>query len=296
MQFPPSLEIHLTVFSCPDFSKDLTKEGGSYALRFASYTLFEMRHLIKTAKKSGNNLVLRVRFNENTIVIVLGGCTTQPKFENNQLLLTTDEASLLAVTVLSKQVPVLLEEGRMVLTPLAEAVFSRLAIENIAVETKQDKASILISVIQSCQNGGQNLEMSDASIALVASVCATANMKNESLRNKFISRTYKQYAAVGKQIDEAKFWIYAQNTAVVPDEFIDNLTRILDEAQRTRYSGTNSDTAKVDSIGSTSTGTAAQDAKENPSVTDATNEAAGWQDPISLKFVEVNKNRDHSLN
>ncbi|KAL9926878.1 uncharacterized protein ACN2A1_000251 isoform 1-T3 [Glossina fuscipes fuscipes] len=222
---------------------------------------------IKTAKKYGRTLVHRFSFTkEAKVLVALDFCTKHPRFEDRQLLLTTEQASLLALTVLSKLVPLLLKKGKIMLTPLAGAVFATDEIEKIAVETKQDKASVLISVIQSCQSGGEYLEMSQASIALVASVCATKYIRNEGLRNKIISRTYKQYAAVGKQIDEETFWIYARNS-------FEYLIRIIDDGQRIRYFGKNSDKAEVEPKESTSADTAAHDAKENPSVADATNKA-----------------------
>uniref|UniRef100_A0A1B0BLQ6 Uncharacterized protein n=1 Tax=Glossina palpalis gambiensis TaxID=67801 RepID=A0A1B0BLQ6_9MUSC len=149
------------------------------------------------------------------------------------------------------------------------------------VETKQDKASVLISVIQSCQSGGEYLEMSQASIALVASVCATKYIRNERLRNKIISRTYKQYAAVGKQIDEETFWIYARNTFAIEHEWTDELIRIFDEGKIVRYFGKNSVTAKVETKESTSaaeiepkeSNSADAAAKENSSVVDAISKA-----------------------
>uniref|UniRef100_A0A1B0G4K8 Uncharacterized protein n=1 Tax=Glossina morsitans morsitans TaxID=37546 RepID=A0A1B0G4K8_GLOMM len=228
--------------ACPDFGADLTETSKSQALTFAGYIIYELRHLIKSAKQSGANVVRTFLFSDNAkVLVVLGRGTTslgtkQPKFENNQLLLTTEQASLLALTVLSKLALISTESGNMILTPLAGAVFSRRDIEQIALETKQDKASVLISVIQSCQNGGQKLESSDASIALVASL-------SENILTK-------------------------QNFG-----FMREILLIFEEVKRSRYSGTNSDTAEVNSAGSMSTNAAAQDAKEYPSVVDATNKA-----------------------
>lgn len=111
--------------ACPDFRADLTETSKSQALTFAGDIIFKLRHLIKSAKQSGANVVRTFRFSNNAkVLVVLGRCTKQPKFENNQLLLTTEQASLLALTVLSKLALISMERGNDINTVSRSCIFT----------------------------------------------------------------------------------------------------------------------------------------------------------------------------
>lgn len=239
---------------CPDYANALAWEAKNLALDFASKMIFIIGPESRAVKKPGTDKKWKFRFitkeseksyHINTVFVCTFKNTTppepQPKVDGNKLILTIKQASLLALTTLAKVVGLCVDKDSIIMTPLAGAIFSKQDLEKLAKEvhgdcyTNVNMAQLICAIMQSCQSGGHHLKYSKCHIAIVASICATKNMKDKRLRDTIISKTYKQYVASGKDMDREKFIIYAKYaTGGVPVEYMpEKLIELYDSAQLT---------------------------------------------------------------
>nr|APG79292.1 putative nucleoprotein [Hubei bunya-like virus 8] len=134
---------------------------------------------------------------------------------DNIMEISVKQASLLSMISLSLASDVLAHD-KIILTPLAGAIFARDEVKEIAEFWKisaNKSASILNA---SCQSGGHYLPRSDANVAIAASLCATRNAKQE-LKEAIVTKTAKQYFKAGKQFNELDFNFFCtQATAGLP--------------------------------------------------------------------------------
>lgn len=237
---------------CPDYGDSLVWDKTNYALDFAAKMAFIVGPESRSVKKPGTDKKWKFRFIiergdahfYGTIFVCTFKNTTppcpQPVVENKKLVLTIKQASLLSIVMISKAVPLCLANNSILLTPLAGAIFSKQDIPKLVAEatpgavSNKDTEGIITAIIQSCQSGGQHLPNAKCHIALVASICATNNMKDKKLRDTIISKTYKQYIASGKELDIEKFKIYSRYaTGGVPAEYMPERLINLYEAAKT---------------------------------------------------------------
>lgn len=248
---------------CLDFNKDLGQTAKSKSLEFASLIAYKVGPETRTVKKPGTDKRWSFRFVDaeptsssakskiSTKVVFVStfknveAPKTAPIVENNQLILTIKQASLLSLFVLEKAVDICYKNGSsIIMTPLAGAIFAKSDIVEITkvslgsedVEPK-DVVGVINSIIQSCQSGGQYLTHSKAHIAVVASICATKNMKDLALRKSIVTKTFKQYASRNKVFDFEKFQIFGQYaTGGIPAEFAaERLISSYDELTSVNY-------------------------------------------------------------
>ncbi|XP_017465000.1 PREDICTED: uncharacterized protein LOC108358286 [Rhagoletis zephyria] len=158
----------------------------------------------------------------------------QPKVDEKRLVMTMKQASLIASTTMVSFSSIGLLKGHILLIPLAGAIFSKDGMDNIYKDMFTEKindltkGALIASINQSCQSGGHSLAYSKCHIAICAALIATRMMKDRSVANNIVCKTYKQYAAAGKPYDPAKFQVFAKYaTGGIPETF--NLNSLMDE-------------------------------------------------------------------
>lgn len=237
------LELEFTKV-CRDYPDEISAGTRSKALEFAAVMMYNVGPETRAVKKPGTDKrwKFRVVMDETAETADKGKaiCNTiyvstfknseppklQPKFNKNHILLTVKQASLLALNILSKVVGLCLETNHIIMTPLAGAIFSKNDLPKIVEECKTvlpgtTLAGVIVSIIQSCQSGGQYLVNSKAHIAVAAAVCATQNMKDELLRKQIISKTFKQYISSGKDFNKRLYNVYLRySTGGIPQEYM----------------------------------------------------------------------------
>ncbi|XP_032587601.1 uncharacterized protein LOC116804387 [Drosophila mojavensis] len=203
---------------CPDFG-ETHQTDKSESLKFANKVLFELGPKMWHIKKSGSAQMWRLIFNEGTSVYIYTHTfqrpvNVNPQLHDKKLYLTLKQAGLLAV---SKLCTGLLGEynprNKVLLTPLARAVFLPQNISKIAVELTEllqrrvDTNEVVRAVISSCQTDGFHLQHSQCHIALAAlEVTVPAAVQRQKLREK----TMRLYAKHGKTYDAAQYAIYVK--------------------------------------------------------------------------------------
>ncbi|CAH0775302.1 unnamed protein product [Bemisia tabaci] len=142
---------------------------------------------------------------------------------DTKIVLTIKQASLLAVQVLGKICTKAAKEiePKILLTPLAGAVFSKDDIDKLSKDLKVDLHTVVRVVNKSCQSGAHYLDESDIHVACVAAITATKAMTNKQLRFSKIKKTMKQFTAAGKHFNPDTFKIYAQRSNCgLPEELM----------------------------------------------------------------------------
>lgn len=162
---------------------------------------------------------------------------------NYRMTLTMKQAGLLAMEIFSKAIITVLTNNAStkLITPLCGAIFSVDSLDKMCEKLSgkygypEDlNASQLLVVLNcSCQPSGHYLEMSDLSVAAVAVVCATRNMKQTNICDSIISKTIKQYFRKGKEFNsEAFVAICGFATGGLPDGITPNyLVKLLDDTE-----------------------------------------------------------------
>lgn len=199
---------------CPDFG-EAHQTDKSESLKFANKVLFELGPKMWQIKQSGSAQMWRLIFNEGTSVYIYTHSfqrpvNVNPQLHDKKLYLTLKQAGLLAV---SKLCSTLLDEhnprNKVLLTPLARAVFPPENIPKIAFELRVDINEVTRAVISSCQTDGFHLQHSQCHIALAAlEVTVPVAAQRQKLREK----TQRLYAKHGKTYDAALYDIYVKYT------------------------------------------------------------------------------------
>lgn len=225
---------------CPDYGKTLDLETQSYAVSFTSKMLYDIGPQSRKVRRETGDRYWKVKLPGGDAVIATH--RTQLNYEY-QLIETSDDkkcvmlsmkyAGMLATDELSLIVKAL-GEDKPVLAPLAGAVFSKDCIVEIAKDRSMAKIDVINMINSSCQGGGQHLDDSNASMAIVAALCASRGMKDESSRANLVGKTFKQYAAAGKRAEIDEVRVYGKYaTGGLPIEFLlKNLTDVMDQSQK----------------------------------------------------------------
>ncbi|QBK47220.1 nucleocapsid protein [Anopheles triannulatus orthophasmavirus] len=222
---------------CTDYGMDLSIDTKSYALEFAVKMIYEVGPASRQVKKGQADKRWKFRFVDTTkekaekytAVFVASYKTSEPPMTtptvvNGQMILTMKQASLLAVRVFCMAIEVCAANGIFLMTPLCGAIFSKNSLEDLAMiltRSNEDKAigRTLKILTCSCQSGGHYLEESDATVAVIAAVCATRTMNDKKVRSQIIVKTYKQYASMKKPFNDDLYMLLGVHaTGGVPIE------------------------------------------------------------------------------
>lgn len=146
--------------------------------------------------------------------------TYTPHSSDDYLLLTVKQAGIIAVKILNRVVTLAHAASRQILlTPLAGAIFPKDSIPEIGRQLGMSDDAVAKMMNCSCQPGGQHLEESTSACALVASIVAVSQCKDENLKKRIYSKTAKQYHAKKKPFSQNMFDILARYaTSGVPKE------------------------------------------------------------------------------
>ncbi|KAM8707969.1 hypothetical protein ACLKA7_015008 [Drosophila subpalustris] len=185
---------------CPDFRGSQTEM--SQSLDFANKVLFALGPKMHQIKRSGSGQMWRLIFSGGNSVFIYSYTFKSPINVNPP------------VNKLCSVLPDLHNpRDKILLTPLARAVFEPQNISNIATALTVrlgravDSGEVVKAVISSCQTDGFHLPHSQCHIALVAiEVTVTSSSQREKLRLK----TLRLYAKMSKTFDEGQYNIYAQ--------------------------------------------------------------------------------------
>jgi len=208
---------------CPDFEEDfVNSKQGRYCIGFCSEVIFQIgpmnRRLRKADKDRSWCLVLGKEPNLTYVFIATfkQDQTKLTKMENDGVLgLTIKQASLIAVEILCRLMKCLKDDGdfneKLVLTPLAGAIFSRKDVPNIARALGWSVIDTLSIINRSCQSGSQYFPENAVSseVAVVAAVIATRPLEKKTTRDNIIVKTLKQYMANHHNFDGTKMSLIA---------------------------------------------------------------------------------------
>lgn len=164
---------------CPDFCQSQVEKQES--LDFANKVIFKLGPKMRDIKKSGTNGEMwRLMFAGGGSVFIYSysfkkPMNVNPRLQDKKLYLTLKQASLLAVSKLCSTLPDYHNpREKILLTPLARAVFAPQNISKIAAEltmlirSEVMSGKVVKAIISSCQNDGFHLQHSESHIALVA--------------------------------------------------------------------------------------------------------------------------------
>nr|WQM60715.1 MAG: putative N protein [Phasmaviridae sp.] len=207
----------------PDFGQNIIRGQGQMSIFFTAKILFEVGPESRKVKRGSGDKTWKfnIRNEQNVItkavyVATFKSKNSYTKTANTQVLvLTIKLATLLASVTFGQLIKFAINEDKILMTPLAGAIFSRVDIKELHEKLLQYKsdltiADVVITINTSCIPGGQYLPTSTAHCAAVCSIVATTNMKDQTLRSSIISKTVRQYLAAGKTLDKVLFGIYAQ--------------------------------------------------------------------------------------
>ncbi|CAG9814605.1 unnamed protein product [Phaedon cochleariae] len=110
---------------------------------------------------------------------------------NKSMCVTVEQARLLAMDGFDRLATYALNlpNSLVLLTPLAGSIFSRDDIAKIAQDIGVTPIQVLCAINNSCQSGGQYLNRSSINIAVVASIVATRNIKDEDVAASIVGKT-----------------------------------------------------------------------------------------------------------
>lgn len=97
---------------------------------------------------------------------------------DGKLMLTFRQAGLFAMSTFSKAIEFCYErDGSIIMSPLCGAVFSRDKISKMAYELKMENVTLIKLFNESTTAGGQYLDESDMSCAIVSMISATKRVE-----------------------------------------------------------------------------------------------------------------------
>lgn len=131
------------------------------------------------------------------------------------------QAGIIATYVIMKVIDygMTLENKKMLLTPLAGAVFSTLSVPSISKILGMTQTKVLKTMCASSQSSGHLLQDSDINCAAACVLVATRNVKDSTIRSSIIEKTMKQYMSAQKEMSVFKIfiWLYFA-TGGIPEE------------------------------------------------------------------------------
>jgi len=142
-------------------------------------------------------------------------------------------AGMLATEEL-QQIKKCLADDKKVLAPLAGAVFSKDCIKEIARDRGISHEETVNMINASCEGGGHQLYSSDGNVAIVAALCASRGIKDYNQRTNLVTKTFKQYASIGKRpdLDGIKFYSKFATGGMPPDMTLKSMVEIMETAQQ----------------------------------------------------------------
>lgn len=122
----------------------------------------------------------------------------QYKYENTEfgMKLSIKLATLLAVNIFNR---VIMSTDTIMLTPLAGACYARSVLPEMASLMGVTPIGLCVMLNMSAQSGAHVCDTSDPTLAVLTSLCATRNLKDQQLRYAIVQKTTKQYCAVNKK-------------------------------------------------------------------------------------------------
>lgn len=207
---------------CTDYDDPLTGDDKSMAVEFCSKVIYtigpESRKGVKTTDKVWKLKFCRADSNKQliggTLFIATHRTTEYDKnfVSGEKLCVTVKQAGLLALPIFDKLCDLAFGQPNPItlLTPLAGSIFSRDDIPALAKKLGVTQEVTIKVINNSCQSGGQYLDNSSASLATVASIVATRNIKDKDVRDGIIGKTIRQYLMQGKTFNKDAFKAYSE--------------------------------------------------------------------------------------
>lgn len=205
---------------CEDYMTDLVRDRRSMAVEFCSLIIYEIGPESRKGSKTTDKIwKMRFPYNVNGRLItktlfVATYRTQQYKtlYEANvKLVVTVKQAGLFAMDTFDRLTKMAYQPASplTLLTPLAGSIFSRDDIPDVSNKTGIPIETLIIAINNSCQSGGQYLNNSSITIAIVSAIVATRNIKDKDTMNSIIGKTIKQFLACGKVFKEDNFLVYS---------------------------------------------------------------------------------------
>lgn len=226
---------------CLDYMEEIG-DAPSRALSFCSKIIYEIGPDSRKVRKGSGDKTWKFVFinkNVNHAVFVSTYKEDANEFQvthkPTHLTLTLKQAALIAHETFARVVTAAaLADGKQILlTPLAGACFSRDDVPLIANELEESLTDVLNKINQSTQSGGQLLKYGDVDFAICASISATRNLKDESVKKSIVTKTIKQYIACKKMPNKQRISIIAKYaTGGIPAEYAyDEILKLYDQSQ-----------------------------------------------------------------
>lgn len=211
---------------CEDYPDNIKTDKPMMCIFFCGKVLYEIGPESRKVKGSMSDKTWIMHFpynKDNKLIIKTAYISTFKNPSSNykgeahatKIVLTIKQASLLAVEILGRICTRAAAEvePKILLTPLAGAVFSKEDIKALAQELKVSLGTVVRVVNKSCQSGAHYLDESDIHVAAVAAITATKAMTNKNLRMSIIRKTLRQFQTAGKHFNHDTFKIYSQRSS-----------------------------------------------------------------------------------
>lgn len=209
-----------------DLNDELRDKTPSRALQFSIYVLYTMEPESRSVKSGTNtkDKIWKCKFvysdgtkSSTKIIVVATHKNTESKpmvASKSLLVLSVKQATLLAMHCFKNYVAYSFKliPNRVLLTPLAGAVYTAADIKFMSLIKNTTYLDMLHKANASCCNGGHVLPDSDASMALAAVASNTSKLaakgKND-VRISLLHKSARQYnATMGKEFSERDNYIY----------------------------------------------------------------------------------------
>lgn len=223
----------------PDILTAMNKGESKYSIEFASLVLFTIGPASRDVKEGQREKTWAVTIPEqdgsavNTIFISTyrskAPAIMQPVIKDRKICLTIKQASLIALHVTSKIVPMISSPTKILLTPLAGAIFCKTDLVKVTTETGMGLSEVINMINESAQSGGFYLPNSTCAAAAVCAIVATKHAETK-IAVAIVTKTIKQYFTHKKEMDWVLFDILSKYaTGGVPsgmsrDELLNRLT------------------------------------------------------------------------
>lgn len=204
---------------CPDYNLDAAAhKERSMAVEFSKRILMDIgptdarRQAIGTSQSNRHHWRVNICRAENPNDLV-GVCYitsrdygVPPKAHSSYIILTVQQAALLAVRIFNKSIT---EDSNKFLTPMACITFNRAAVAKLAkLLLTDDQTSIVRTINASCQPDGFYLSESRAHIGVLATI--VWNILKDKIALKYeVQNVLNHYSAKGKQLDLVAFDMFA---------------------------------------------------------------------------------------
>lgn len=198
----------------PDLRMNLNAEVAMYCIEFASLVLFTVGPATRSVKEGQRDQCWAMtvpsedRKMVNTIFVATHKgkppAISQPTVENHKICLTIKQASLISLYVVAKLVKIICNSEKILLTPLAGAIFCKDDVPKIAEELGMELIDVINMINASAQSGGFYLPSSTCAAAAVCALVATKGAE-EKVAKSIVTKTIKQYYGHHKIMDLKQF-------------------------------------------------------------------------------------------